>query len=599
MSVPQHIVDQLEDYLDGSLDEAGRNRLVAWTSESEANAQDLAQWFMREVELLEAARVADLCAVFEGLTFDSRGAAPAETQPPAERRNRKSSAAALLAVAAMIVGVLAVAYSLATAPKDGPRRRLAHNSRAANSVNKVADAVPSPAILGRLANCVWGAGMQPLRVGQDIIAGSTIDIQSGLAQLYFESGAEIVLQGPCRMRVTDAMLCNLEFGSVSAEVPPRAAGFTIRGPAAEVIDLGTRFGFSVGTAGKSEVHVFQGEVISRQLDNQGGVVGDEIHLTTNQAILFPGEKQQAQRLAADEAKFALEVRPLWLHDEIEPLSVDRNIALWLRAAHGVQMDAKNKVVAWQDLAIGDNQVANDAFQPEGKARPRFIRDALRGQPALRFDGQKTFLTTTPMTTTDNQTIIIVFQYAEQRPGAKRAAGQIVNYNGPPSRFLPDVHSPGVLQLGEKISGWNGPVTSIAAKAFVGRDSAGTDVSTGIVVSKPLGTAGPHVVAYTYNMTENSATLYIDGKPVANASAPTCVAVTSRKVVGKHGIFDQWYFRGDLGELIIYNTALSPAEVESLSLQLMTHYGVSPKATGAPRQNNSADSPRLDGKLRAS
>ena len=60
------------------------------------------------------------------------------------------------------------------------------------------------------------------------------------------------------------------------------------------------------------MHVFQGEVISRQLDERGEVVGKEIRLKKNQAVLFPGEKKQAQRLAANEAKFALEVKPLWL-----------------------------------------------------------------------------------------------------------------------------------------------------------------------------------------------------------------------------------------------------------------------------------------------
>jgi hypothetical protein len=369
------------------------------------------------------------------------------------------------------------------------------------------------------------------------------------------------------------MLCSLAHGSVSAEVPPRAAGFTIRGPSSEVIDLGTRFGFSVGEAGQSEVHVFQGEVISRQLDKQGQAIGEDVLLTTNQAILYPGEKQEAKRMTADEAKFALEVRPLWRQDAIDPLAVDRGVALWLRAAHGVQTDPKQRVVAWQDLAIGDNLISDDAFQPIAKARPQFVLSAIGGQPALRFDGLATFLTTTPITTTDEQTIVVVFQYALPKPGGKRHTGQIVNYNGPPSRYLPDVYSPGVLQMGEKIDGKNGPLSSIAAKAFVGRDLRGSDVSTGVVVSKTLATENAHVGVYTYSLSKGSAVLYVDGKKVAESSAPTRVAVTSRKVIGKHGIFDQWFFRGDLGELIIFNTALDSKEVQKISQQLTVRYAI--------------------------
>jgi hypothetical protein len=433
---------------------------------------------------------------------------------------------------------------------------------------------PPPAMLGRLADCVWGSETQQLRVGQDIAANTMIDIKSGLAQLVFESGAEVVLKGPCRLRVENSMLCRLFSGSVSAEVPHWAAGFTIRGPSSEVIDLGTRFGFSVGDGGNSEVHVFQGEVISRQLDERGDVVGKDIRLKKNQAILFPGERRQAQRLAANEAKFALEVKPLWLHDQIVPLAVDRKLALWLRAGHGVQTDRKNRVVAWQDLAIGPNRISNDAFQSDFKARPQYVLDGPNGHPTIRFDGGSTYLTTTPVTTTNDQTIVAVFQYAEPAgDGNSRVGGQIVNYNGPPSRFLPDMHSPGVLQLGEKIDVRNGPPFSIAAKAFVGRDSRGADVSAGIVTSKSLGYSQPNVVAYVYNNAQNSAVLYVNGKVAAESSAPTSVAVTSRKVIGKHGIFDQWYFRGDLSELIILNSALRAAEVKTLSGQLSGYYGI--------------------------
>ena len=422
--------------------------------------------------------------------------------------------------------------------------------------------------------------MTPIRVGQNIAAGTMVSIKTGLAQLVFENGAEVVLKGPCQLRVENSMLCRLFSGNVSAEVPHSAAGFTIRGPSSEVIDLGTRFGFSVGTAGESEVHVFQGEVISRELNEEGEVVGDEIRLKTNQAILFPGQKRQAQRLAANEAKFTLEVKPLWRHDKIEPLVVDQKLTLWLRAEHGVQTDKNNRVVAWQDIALGSNRISNDAFQPDNKSRPQYVLDAFGGRPAIRFDGSAEYLTTTPMTTTDNQTIVVVFQYAESTNEGERIGGQIVNYNGPPSRFLPDVHSPGVLQLGEKIDTWNGPVASIAAKAFVGRDSGRTNVSAGVVVSKSLGYDQPHVAAYVYNNTENSATLYVDGQQVAEASAPTKVAVTSRKVIGKHGIFDQWYFCGDLGEVVIFNAALRPGEIKDLSRQLMNHYSI--RADGATK-----------------
>jgi hypothetical protein len=568
MSVPQPIAGYLEDYLDGSLDAAGQRAISDWAHQSAANSEALAAWFLNEVELLEASRLADMRVVFGSL-----GCAPQaevnELQAPTRTRTPRTPAPNWLLIAASVLVALGIAsiWPGRESLKSLPRQVASVGERSASPV------APPPAMLGRLADCVWANPSQRLRVGQDIAANTMIDLKSGLAQLVFESGAEVVIKGPCRLRIENSMLCRLFSGNVSAEVPHWAAGFTIRGPASEVIDLGTQFGFSVGQGGNSEVHVFQGEVISRQLDERGDVVGKDIRLKKNQAILFPGERRQAQRLAANEAKFALEVKPLWLHDQIEPLTVDRKLVLWLRAAHGVQTDKKNRVVAWQDLAVGPNRISNDAFQSDASARPQYILDGPQGHPTIRFNGASTYLTTTPVTTTNDQTIVAVFQYAEPAPSGPRVGGQIVNYNGPPSRFLPDMHNPGVLQLGEKIEVRNGAPFSIAGKAFVGRDSRGSDVSAGIVTSKSLGCTHPNIVAYVYDNSQNAAVLYVNGQVAAESSAPTSVAVTSRKVIGKHGIFDQWYFRGDLSELIIFNSALRQAEVNTVSRQLMKFYGI--------------------------
>src|SRR5262249_19246321 len=155
-----------------------------------------------------------------------------------------------------------------------------------------------------------------------------------------------------------------------------------------------------------------------------------------------------------------------------------------------------------DLAMGSNRISNDAFQPEPKARPEYVLNGLLGHPAIRFDGASSYLTTTPISTTNDQTIVVVFQHTPPEIGTERAAGQFVNYNRTPSRHLADVRSPGVLQLGEKIDSWNGPITSIAGKAFVGKDSRGADISAGIAVSKPLGYS-PHAIAYVYNNSNNN------------------------------------------------------------------------------------------------
>lgn len=574
MILPQNIAELLDDYLDGTIDAPGHKVLCDWIGESDANCRSAADWFLAEARLHEASRLADMREVFEASPLSSMRSAAREAEAESKPRERRSFVGTYIVATAVIFFVVGSALWIAN--KTTARNQQVRNVGSRHlTVKELA-----PAIVGRLSDCVWTDGAKQFRVGEDIAVGSTVDIASGLAQLVFESGAEVVVKGPSRVLVDSSMLCRLQAGSVSAEVPHRAAGFTIRGPASEVIDLGTRFGFSVGDDGKSEVHVFQGEVISRELDDSGSVVGKEIRLKEKQAVLFPGAKQQARRLAANEAKFALDVKPLWLNDNIEPLVVDRKLTLWLRSAHGVLRDKDNRVVAWQDLAVGPNRIADDTFQPNPKYRPQYVDAGLNGHPAIRFDGVQTYLTSIPITTTNDQTVVAVFQYAELT-ASPQIGGQIINYNGPPSRFLPNVNGPGVLQLGEKIDTWDGPPLSISAKAFVGRDSQREDVSAGVVTSGPLGYSRPRIVAYVYDNSDDKAALYVDGVRAAESSAPTRVAITSRKVIGKHGIFDQWYFHGDLAEVLIFNTALRPAELDALTRQLNEFYGLS---TGTKRSS---------------
>ena len=52
-------------------------------------------------------------------------------------------------------------------------------------------------------------------------------------------------------------------GRLAADVPPSAKGFTVITPTGDAVDLGTRFGVDVPSSGSAEVHVFQGEVITK------------------------------------------------------------------------------------------------------------------------------------------------------------------------------------------------------------------------------------------------------------------------------------------------------------------------------------------------
>lgn len=107
--------------------------------------------------------------------------------------------------------------------------------------------------------CKWAGSTLPTAEGSRVTAG-TLELVEGIATVKFDSGAEVVMEAPATLELTNAMSCNLVRGTLVADVPPSAIGFTVHTPDAKVVDYGTRFGVSTGEDGKYHVQVLEGLV---------------------------------------------------------------------------------------------------------------------------------------------------------------------------------------------------------------------------------------------------------------------------------------------------------------------------------------------------
>ena len=106
----------------------------------------------------------------------------------------------------------------------------------------------------------WESAGQPTADGSRLGAGR-FKLTEGLATLAFDSGAEVILEGPAEIELVDAMNSILIGGTVVAEIPESAWGFTIETPTANVIDHGTRFAVNVDPgSGETQTEVFEGLV---------------------------------------------------------------------------------------------------------------------------------------------------------------------------------------------------------------------------------------------------------------------------------------------------------------------------------------------------
>ena len=106
-------------------------------------------------------------------------------------------------------------------------------------------------------------GMIGVRWSQEhdaILAKNKIDLESGLIELTYQSGVQIVIEGPAHYTITGDQHGMLEYGKLVANVPKGAEGFTVDYPMGKVVDLGTEFGVDLPKNGDLSVGVFKGKV---------------------------------------------------------------------------------------------------------------------------------------------------------------------------------------------------------------------------------------------------------------------------------------------------------------------------------------------------
>lgn len=603
---------QFEDYLDGVLHQSEVDDLQSWIQSDSDNALQFLQWTIHEghiADYLQMERYQQVLrssgglggmvdeVLSSGVRVESSSQADQELpknhrtvkQGRGKHTNWSWSIGAASALAATIAAALLVAVSLL------PQWLPANQQQAASEVNETTAAAHTEtvgpqqgvhlhgdgrgllaqadtvAMLTALVDPIWSEPANPMERGQPLKPGEVIELTSGIAKIAFESGAEVVLQAPFRFVVENPMQGKLAFGNLSAKVPRRASGFVVQSAMAEVVDLGTEFGFSVAKSGESEVHVFSGEVISRRLDASGEEDHPSIRLNQRDGLRFEAGKGPPVRITADERKFVRSASRGLTPEQATMLPVKTDLALWLAADFSVERDQDGRVVAWRDAICGDNTSAEDALQLRSEARPEYVLDAINGLPALRFDGKKTFLVTTPLATHDNQTVLIVCQFSRSSvENANRPGGQILNYNGPPHRIFSTTYEPGVLQIGEPILHDFAP-TRIRAKVYAG-ERGGVGVSEGRIVSPAVGASRPVVVSYIYDNDANRSVLSINGRQLETGSARSPAGVVSRKVLGRHG-FDKLFFAGDLAEILIFNRALTDDNVVAITEYLGDKYNI--------------------------
>jgi hypothetical protein len=204
--------------------------------------------------------------------------------------------------------------------------------------------------------------------------------------------------------------------------------------------------------------------------------------------------------------------------------------LWLRADRGVETAPDGRVLRWKDGA-GDIVAAPPA--PENS--PLLVKDAVSGQPALRFDGKARFLHLPPNLVTSQQFTVVAVANDRDTGGQHR----------------------------EILSNWRRE-DNIGPALFFGLTGPSSVRLTDFFA--PAGRVenpASHFILTAVSDRMNAA-VYQNRKEIAkrNAALPER-NLTGRYVIGQQGNIQGEYWNGDIAELLVYNRALTPAELSKV------------------------------------
>jgi len=237
-----------------------------------------------------------------------------------------------LLIGALLTGLGLLAGSLIS---------VTHHGSVATAPSRAAPRTILPArndLVGHVTNMVdvqW-ADVQTATVhGANVFSGRKFALASGLMEITYQSGAKVVLQGPCTYEAQTGNGGFLALGRLTAQLekkrsekvvsgqwlvaskeesggrdqgagttnqkseirnqksPAPAPAFAVRTPTAVVTDLGTEFGVEVAKSGRTTSHVFRGSVEVQPINGKKPC-GKKIVLVADQSVQIASDSDKVE-----------------------------------------------------------------------------------------------------------------------------------------------------------------------------------------------------------------------------------------------------------------------------------------------------------------
>lgn len=219
-------------------------------------------------------------------------------------------------------------------------------------------------------DCRWANGAPSARPGNYLRKGQRLELARGFAEITFDSGAQVVVEGPASLDLNSAWDATLRRGTLKASVPTEAMGFRISNPSVQVVDLGTEFTMIADASGAADVFVLKGKVeaSAREAGDQRTIV---LHENQSRHFAASGISNVSDR----KEKFARFTQPVTLDHFV---SATEYVHWSFDEANGevLKADAFGRLLSAFDARLED--VSDTVLST--------VRTEGRWQRALRFNG---------------------------------------------------------------------------------------------------------------------------------------------------------------------------------------------------------------------
>lgn len=314
MNLPNGLSGQVDAYLHDELGHVEIDRLGEWLMESPEHARLFAREVLHFTELRSACLArGDAECLDEASATGRSGQANlwahlGEFMTPVTDY-AASGVGALLFVVALLIGGAVV---LLLGNRPGGNEAAKHQQIAQPVVEHEGSASATGpkktvARLSRLWKPQWSDSAEKFAEWAPLVAGQVIDLTSGRAEVFFDAGAQLTLQGPVRFEVIGPKSGRVFHGELTARVGEHAKGFSLVSAMGKVIDLGTEFGMSVQPDGELDVVVFDGVVDLQQIQpgsgNDGAMAEATSRITTGEAVRIKPDGTAARIVAIDSSRF--------------------------------------------------------------------------------------------------------------------------------------------------------------------------------------------------------------------------------------------------------------------------------------------------------